>query len=79
MELIIEIGLGIALGLWLVQLPMRLREWRQLRDVESRIVKLDEAPKKTMFQRVLSSLKNELDLVKHYRYARHMMGSRKLF
>jgi hypothetical protein len=77
--IIIEIGLGVALGLWLVQLPKRLREWRQLRDVESRIVKLDEAPKKTLFQRVLSGLKNELDLLRHYRYARHMTGSRRLF
>lgn len=77
--IIIEIGLGIALGLWLVQLPKRLRDWRQLRDVESRIVRLDEAPKKPLFQRILAALKNELDLMRHYRYARHMMGSRKLF
>jgi hypothetical protein len=76
---IIEIGLGITLGLWLFQLPKRLREWRQIRDIESRIVKLGEAPKKTLFQRVSSGLKNERDLIKHYRYARHMMGSRRLF
>jgi hypothetical protein len=79
MEMIIKIALGVALGLWLVQLPKRLREWRQLRDVESRIVKLGEAPKKTMFQRILSGWKNELVLLKHYRYARHMTGSRRLF
>jgi hypothetical protein len=79
MSIIIEIGLGVALGLWLFQLPKKLRERRQLRWVESRIVKLGEAPKKTMFQRIAAGLKNELDLLKHYRYARHMTGSRRLF
>lgn len=79
MNTVIEIGLGVALGLWLVQLPRRLREWRQLRDVESRIVRLDQAPKKTLFRRVLSGLKYELELIKHYRHARHMTGSRRLF
>ena len=77
--IIIEIAFGVALGLWLFQLPRKLRERRELRWVESRIVKLGEAPKKTLFQRILSGLKNELDLIKHYRYARHMMGSRRLF
>lgn len=77
--IIIEIGLGVALGLWLIQLPKRLCDWCQLRDVESRIVRLDEAFKKALFQRVLAGLKNEMDLIRHYRYARHMMGSRKLF
>jgi hypothetical protein len=76
---IIEIGLGIALGLWLVQLPKRFRERRQLRWVESRIIKLGEAPKKTIFQRIVACLRNELDLLKHYRYSRHMLGSRRLF
>ena len=79
MSIIIEIGLGVALGLWLFQLPKKLREWRQLRWVESRIRKLHGAPKPTMPQRVLSCLKSELDLIRHYRYARHMSGSRRLF
>jgi hypothetical protein len=76
--IIIEIGLGVAFGLWLFQLPKKLRELRQLRWVESRIVKLGEAPKMTMFQRIVACLKNEVDLLRHYRFARHKM-SRRIF
>jgi hypothetical protein len=47
--------------------------------VEKRIRQLDAPPRVPLFRRIVAGAKYELDLLRHYKYARHQSGSRRLF
>ena len=48
-------------------------------DRKPRIRQLDELPRVPLFKRIGNALKYELELLRHYKYARYKSGFKRLF